>query len=50
MNLTDLKIYALNGGALVFSFTQVETILKIIVLLLTIGYTIQKWWLMNKNK
>jgi hypothetical protein len=50
MNLTDIKIYALNGSAFIFSLTQVETVLKITVLSLTIGYTIQKWYLMNKNK
>lgn len=49
MNLTDIKIYSLNGSAFLLSFTKVETILKIIVLSLTIGYTIQKWYLMNKN-
>lgn len=50
MNLTDLKIYGMNVGALAFSLTEVEAILKVAVLIITIGYTVHKWWLMNKKK
>ena len=50
MNLTDLKIYGFNFGALAISLTEIELILKVTVLAVTIGYTIQKWYLMNKNK
>jgi hypothetical protein len=50
MNLTDLKIYGLNLGAFAISLTEVELLLKVTVLLVTIGYTIQKWYLMNKEK
>ena len=50
MNLTDLKIYGLNLGAFAISLTEVELLLKVTVLIVTIGYTIQKWYLMNKNK
>lgn len=50
MNLTDLKIYGMNVGALALSLTEVEAILKVAVLIITIGYTIHKWWLMNKKK
>ncbi len=50
MNLTDLKIYTMNAGALAISLTQVEMILKVAVLLITIGYTLHKWYLMNKKK
>lgn len=50
MTLTDLKIYGLNLGAFAISMTEVELILKITVLVVTIGYTIQKWYLMNKDK
>ena len=50
MSLTDLKIYGFNFGALALSLTEVELILKIIVLISTIGYTLHKWYLMNKNK
>jgi hypothetical protein len=50
MNLTDLKIYGLNFGALMLSLTEIEAILKVTVLAVTIGYTLHKWYLMNKNK
>ena len=50
MNLTDFKIYALNGSSLMISFTNIDAILKILLLGVSIGYTIQKWYLMNKKK
>jgi len=44
MSLSDIKLYAMNGGALgVTTFTQIEDWLKIILLVVTIGYTITKW-------
>ena len=44
MNLSELKLYAINGSTLgVTTFTQIEDSLKIILLLVTIGYTITKW-------
>ena len=43
MTTDDLKIYAINTGAMAFSFTAVESTLKIIALLVTIGYTATKW-------
>lgn len=49
MNLTDLKIYGLNFGALMLSLTQIEAILKIAVLLATLGYTLHKWYYL-KNR
>jgi len=50
MNLTDFKIYALNGSSLMISFTNADAILKILLLSVSIGYTINKWYLMNKKK
>lgn len=49
MNLTDLKIYGLNIGAFALSLTELELFLKIAVLLISIGYTINKWYLMNQK-
>ena len=44
MSITDIKIYAMNAGALgVTTFTRIEDGLKIFLLLVTIGYTIAKW-------
>lgn len=50
MNLTDLKIYGINFGALAFSLTEVEQFLKVLVLGVTIAYTLHKWYLMDKTK
>jgi hypothetical protein len=50
-NMTDLKIYGLNGLALAINFTSIEIGLKIILSAVVIGYTIHKWVLMhNKEK
>ena len=44
MSLQEIKLYAINGGTLgVTTFTQIEDWLKIILLVVTIGYTISKW-------
>lgn len=50
MEMQDIKLLAMNGGSLAISFSSIDTTLKIILLLLSIGYTIQKWYIMNKNK
>lgn len=50
MDLQDIKIYSLNGFSFTMSFTEIETALKIILLLVTIGYTVTKWYgLKNKD-
>jgi len=44
MNIIDLRVYALNLAAVSISqFSGVENILKIILLLVSIGYTVSKW-------
>ena len=51
MSITDVKIYAMNAGALgVTTFTRIEDGLKIFLLLVTIGYTISKWIELKKDK
>jgi hypothetical protein len=51
MSISDIKIYAMNAGALgVTTFTQIEDGLKIFLLLVTIGYTISKWIELKKDK
>ena len=50
MKILDLKIYGLNGFAMALNFTAIELGLKIILSLIVMGYTLQKWYLMNKNK
>jgi len=50
MNLQELKLYMINGSTLgVTTFTQIEDWLKIILLVVTIGYTISKWSKVNEE-
>ena len=48
MNFQDYKIYILNGFALSVSMTNIETYLRITLLVLSIAYTIFK--LLKKDK
>jgi len=53
MTLSDLKIYLLNSVALVASFSEMEELLKIILLIGSIIYTAQRIYFNyqeNKNK
>jgi hypothetical protein len=50
MNLQELKLYMINGSTLgVTTFTQIEDWLKVILLVVTIGYTISKWSKVNEE-
>jgi hypothetical protein len=46
----DYKTLFINMGSLGISLTDIDIILKIALLIITIGYTLQKWYLMNKRK
>jgi|TARA_Y100000289_G_scaffold65722_1_gene79956 hypothetical protein len=48
--MNDLKVYTLNAFSLVVSFTAIENSLKIILLLASIIYTIQKIYQSHKTK
>ena len=51
MDLTTLRVYMLNISAMTVStFNILEDSLKILLLVVSIGYTIQKWWEMKKKK
>jgi len=51
MSINDVKILALNSVVFGVSLTQIDVILKILLLLVSIGYTMHKWYLMyGKNK
>ena len=44
MDLQQLKLYVINGSTLgVTTLANIEMGLKILLLLVTIGYTIAKW-------
>ena len=49
--MEDIKLYTLQFGAFAFSFTGIDNVLKIMLLVVSIGYTAFKWWLLvKKNK
>jgi len=47
--ITDYKTLLINLGTFLFSMTNIDIVLKIILLLVTIGYTLNKWWLLNRK-
>jgi hypothetical protein len=50
LSITDLKIYAINSIAMVVNFANIDLGLKIILTIVAIGYTINKWWFMVQEK
>ena len=50
MGHTDLKIYLFNGMTMVISMTAIEPALKIMLLLVSIGYTINRWVALYTDK
>jgi len=50
MSNNDLKIGAINAITMAISFTNVESILKIILLIVSIAYTALKTYEIIKNK
>lgn len=50
MSLNDLKLYGLNSIAMAISFSNVEATLKILLLCVSIVYTIMKTIELIKNK
>jgi hypothetical protein len=46
-----MRLYVINLSAFTLSFTNIDMVLKIILLTVTILYTAHKWYLMyEKNK
>jgi len=50
MSISDIKLLIINGVALAVSMTHIEISLKIILLLVTIGYTVSKWIKLKNDK
>ncbi len=51
IGVDDLKLYCLNITSFtIASMDWLEPALKIILLLVTIGYTAHKWWKLKKTK
>ena len=49
MSLSDIKIFTLNFSSLAISMTNIDVVLKLSLLVISIGYTLHKWYLLNKN-
>jgi len=49
MDTQDLKVIALNTSAFTISMTSAEDILKIILLLVSIGFTVARWYEIHKR-
>lgn len=50
MQINDFKLYGLNSLAMMLSFADIESYFKIILLFLSIIYTIMKILELTKNK
>ena len=50
MTITDIKIYTLNAVTMALNFTNIDLGLKIVLTLVAIGYTANKWWYMVQEK
>lgn len=51
MDLTTLRVYALNLSAMTISTLDVlEDGLKLVLLAVSIGYTIQKWYELRQKR
>ena len=49
MCIGDIKLYSLNLSTMAISMTEIDDILKMILLLITIGYTLHKWIHLKKK-
>ena len=51
MDIQQMKLYVINASTLgVTTFTNIEMGLKILLLVVTIGYTVDKWIKLKKDK
>ena len=51
MDTSSLKVYAINLSAMTIStIDQIEVALKLLLLVVSIGYTIAKWHELRKKK
>ncbi len=49
MTETDSKVMLLNGSNIAKTFPQVEMGLKNMLLIISIGYTAQRWYFLRKK-
>ena len=48
--ILDLRQSVITGGYFMFTFTDVDVIMKVIAFVIATGYTARRWYLMEKNK
>tara|TARA_R100001591_G_C4269336_1_gene161995 strand:+ start:236 stop:412 length:177 start_codon:yes stop_codon:yes gene_type:complete len=48
--MSDVKLYLLNVSTLAISFSQIDMALKILLLIVSIGYTVNKWLYLREEK
>jgi hypothetical protein len=48
--MSDLKIYFFNASAFALSYSELDMILKVMLLVVSIGYTAQRWYLLDKER
>ena len=49
MNETDIKVLLLNATTFTVSMAHIETTLKLLLLIISIGYTAQRWYFLRKK-
>ncbi len=47
--ILDLKQSLITGGYFMFTFSNVDTAMKIIAFIIATGYTARRWYLLEKN-
>jgi hypothetical protein len=47
---SDFKLYLLSGGVFALSLSTIEISLKILLLLVSIFYTLYKWYNLKKDE
>jgi len=50
MLLNDLKIYLLNILSFAISFSDIDVALKFVLLVVSIGYTIERWIKLRRDE
>jgi len=50
MNYNEVKLWMINMTVITVTFTQIENVLKLLLLLVSIGYSIDKWVKLRKKK
>ena len=49
-SIGDIKLYMINASALMVSTSNIDVVLKLTLLAVSIGYTVQKWYNLNNKK